>query len=182
VAGQPWDERAPGPAARGGVAADREVDGRHALRSSLATIIPAAAAPYGYTLAIWSCGAVLLRSDGTPSLTDTLIFVGGAIVGFNLFGLLAIGVIGEAKPIGSPQERVLAGVLDWVALAVVVAAVSGISHIHGWEAWLLGPFAATVLYLLAASAQLAVLAIHRGVHRGDGPATGRDQDTHRAAR
>ena len=88
-----------------------------------------------------------------------------------------------AAPVGSGLPRqCIAGVLDWVALAVVVAAVSGISDIHGWEAWLLGPFAATVLYLLAASAQLAVLAIHRGRHRGDGPATGRDWDTHRAAR
>jgi hypothetical protein len=124
---------------------------------------------------------VLLRSDGTPSLTDTLMFVGGAIVGFNLLGLLAIEVIGEAKPIGCLQERVLAGVLDWIALGAVVGAVSGISDIHGWEAWLLGPFAATVLYLLAASAQLAVLAIHRGRHRGDGPATGRGWDTPRRA-
>lgn len=57
------------------VTADRGTDARYALRSSIATIIPASAASYGYTL------AVLLRSHGTPSLADTLMFVPGAIIG-----------------------------------------------------------------------------------------------------
>jgi hypothetical protein len=57
------------------VVTQHERDPTYALRSSLATVVPASAAPYGYTLAIWSCGAVLLRSHGTPSLADTLMFV-----------------------------------------------------------------------------------------------------------
>ncbi len=143
------------------VTIDRETERQHALGSSLATVVPASAAPYGYTLAIWSCGAVLLRSHGTPSLADTLIFVAGAIAGFNLLGVLAIGAIGHARPIERRQDRVLAGVLDWLALGAVVAAVSAISAIHGWAPWLLGPFIATVLYLVVASLQLAVFAIRR---------------------
>ncbi len=152
-----------------GGARERDATGG-ALRSSLATIIPASATPYGYTLAIWSCGALLLRSHGTPSFADSLMFVAGAIVGFNVLGVLAIGVISRAKPIERRQDRVLAGVLDWVALGVAIAAVSLISEIHGWLAWLLGPFAATVLYLLLASLQLAVLAAHRTRDRDGGPA------------
>ena len=147
------------------LAVDRE---RYALRSSLATVVPASAAPYGYTLAIWSCGAVLLRSHGTPSLDDVLMFVAGAIAGFNVLGVLAIGLIGHARPIERRQDRILAGVLDWIALGAVVATVSVISGIHGWPPWLLGPFTATVLYLLIASLQLAVLGVHRTTDRGDG--------------
>jgi hypothetical protein len=139
----------------------------YTLRSSLATVIPASAAPYGYTLAIWSSGAVLLRSDGRPSLGDVLTFVAGAIAGFNLLGVLSIGVMGHVEPIESRQDRVLAGVLDWVALGAVVGAVSAISGIHGWAPWLLGPLTATVLYLLVASLQLAGLAIHRKPDRND---------------
>ncbi|HUA07410.1 MAG TPA: hypothetical protein VMB27_26145 [Solirubrobacteraceae bacterium] len=139
------------------------------MRSSLATIIPATAAPYGYTLAIWSCGAVLLRSHGTPSVTDTLLFIAGAIAGFNLLGLLAIGVLGHARPIDRGQARVLAGALDWVALGAVVAAASAISAIRGWAAWLLGPFTATVLYLVIASLQLAFLSRCPGRNAGDDP-------------
>jgi hypothetical protein len=32
------------------------------LRAALATVVAASAVPYGYTLAIWGSGAVLLRS------------------------------------------------------------------------------------------------------------------------
>jgi hypothetical protein len=149
-----------------GATGDPRADPPHAFRSSLATIIPATAAPYGYTLAVWSSGAVLLRSHGAPSLGDTLMFVVGAIAGFNLLGLFAIGVFRRATPIDRRQDRVLAGVLDWVALGAVIAAVYGISQIHGWTPWLLGPFTATILYLLIASLQLALLTIRRERERG----------------
>jgi hypothetical protein len=78
-------------------------------------------------------------------------------------------VIGHAQPIERRQARVLAGRLDWVALGVVVGAVYTISAIHGWVAWLLGPFAATILYLVIASLQLAVLAGHLTRNQGDDP-------------
>ena len=39
----------------------------------------------------------------------------------------------------------------------------------GWAPWLLGPLTATVLYLLIASLQLALLAAHAPPSRGDGP-------------
>jgi hypothetical protein len=149
--------------------AGRATSPKDAFRSSLATIIPATAAPYGYTLAIWSSGALLLRADGTPSLADALMFVAGAIVGFNLLGALAIGAIGHARPIERRQDRALAGACDWIALGVVVAVVYAISQIRGWAPWVLGPFTATVLYLLIASLQLAVLALRGEPDRVDGP-------------
>ena len=151
------------------VSAARRTGPGRGFRSSLATIIPATAAPYGYTLAIWSSGAVLLRSHGTPSLGDTLMFVIGAIAGFNLLGLFAIGVSRHATPIDRRQDRVLAGVLDWVALGAVIATVYAISQVRGWTPWVLGPFAATVLYLLIASLQLALLTIHPDDERDGGP-------------
>jgi hypothetical protein len=72
---------------------------------------------------------------------------------------MAIGAIRRARPIERRQDRVLAGVLDWVALGAVVAAIFAISRIHGWAPWLLGPFTATILYLVIATLQLAAVTI-----------------------
>ncbi|HTU86513.1 MAG TPA: hypothetical protein VMF57_13115 [Solirubrobacteraceae bacterium] len=144
---------------------DRDQSPRYALRSSLATIVPASAAPYGYTLSIWSTGALLLRSHGTPSTADTLMFVAGAIAGFNLLGAIAVGDIRHTRSVERRQDRVLAGVLDWVALGAVLAVVFAISRIHGSAPWILGPLAATIVYLLVASLQLAALIVERAPDR-----------------
>jgi hypothetical protein len=55
---------------------------------------------------------------------------------------------------------VLAGAFDWIAVGAALGAVSLLDGIHGWLPWLLvGPFVATVLYLLIASAQLAIVVV-----------------------
>ena len=75
-----------------------------------------------------------------------------AIAGLNLFAALAISAIGHAHPGERRQARALAGLVDWVGLGVVVGPGYTISTIHGF-AWLLGPFAATILYPVSASLQ-----------------------------
>jgi hypothetical protein len=132
-----------------------------AMRSSLARIVRASAAPYGYMLTIWSFTAVLVQFHGTPGAGDLLIFVAGAIAGFNLMGVVSLAVTANARPVACSRDRVLAGLLDPVAVGAVVGAVSAISVIHGWLPWLVGLLAATVLYLLIASVQLALLAARR---------------------
>jgi hypothetical protein len=131
------------------------------LRAALATVVAASAVPYGYTLAIWGSGAVLLRSLGAPTAAEVFIFAAGASAGFYfvgwLLGVLASATPGPANPINRHEDRVLAGAFDWIAVGAAIGAVSLLDGIHGWLPWLVGPFAATVLYLLIASAQLAVV-------------------------
>lgn len=134
---------------------------RGTLRAALATVVAASAVPYGYTLAIWGSGAVLLRSLGAPTAAEVFIFAAGASAGFylvgRLLGLLASATPGSANPTNRHEDRVLAGAFDWIAVGAAIGAVSLLDGIHGWLPWLVGPFAATVLYLLIASAQLAVV-------------------------
>jgi hypothetical protein len=40
------------------------------------------------------------------------------------------------------------------------------AEINGWEAWPLGSFAATTIYILSASVQLALVSARRGTRRG----------------
>ena len=132
------------------------------LRAALATVVPASAVPYGYTLAIWGSGAMLLRSLGATA-AEAFIFAAGAIAGFylvdQLLRLLASATPGPANPINRYEDRVLAGAFDWIAVGAALGAVSLLDGIHGWLPWLVGPFAATVLYLLIASAQLAIVVV-----------------------
>jgi hypothetical protein len=46
---------------------------------------------------------------------------------------------------------VLAGVFEWIAVGAALGAVSLLDDVHGWLPWLVGPLAATALYLLSAS-------------------------------
>ncbi len=69
----------------------RERVGMHDYRNRLRTTVGASAAPYGYTLATWTTGAVLVRAQGVPNLLETLGFVVGAVLGFAFAGLVAFG-------------------------------------------------------------------------------------------
>lgn len=149
------------------------------LRAALSSIVVSSAAPYGYTLAIWSSGALILRARGLPTVAEILLFVAGAIVGFNVLGLIVEETLGQTMSIENRRDRLLAGGLDWLALGVVVGAVSLLSEIPSWVPWLVGPLAATLLYLLIASLQLTALAIHREPG-SDGPSEARTSSAGRA--
>lgn len=135
------------------------------LRTALTTVIAASAVPYGYTLAIWGTGAMLVRSRGAPTTGEAFIFAAGAIAGFylteRLLLLLTEETLGRVKPIDRYDDRVFAGLLDWIAVGAALGAASLLAGIHSWIPWLVGPLAATVLYLLIASLQLAVVGVRR---------------------
>ena len=131
--------------------------GGRTLRAALATAVTASAAPYGYTLVISGSAALLLRFNGLPSTGDVFMFLAGGIGGFNILGLVAEELLPGTKPIERRQARVLAGILDWIAVGAAVGAVAVLAELHGWVSWLLGPLVATVVYLLIAALQLAAV-------------------------
>jgi hypothetical protein len=131
------------------------------LRAALGTIVAASAAPYGYTVTLWSSGAVLLRSHGAPHVAEVFAFAAGALAGFGLMALLARGALARMESLDDAADRVWAGALHWLAVGMAVGAVALLAEIHGWEAWPLGSFSATALYIFAASLQLTVVATRR---------------------
>jgi hypothetical protein len=127
------------------------------LRAALGTIVAASAAPYGYTISIWSSGAVLLHVHGVPTVAEVFAFLAGALAGFGAMALAAQGAVARMESLDHPPDRVLAGALHWLAAGAAVGAAALIAEIHAWEAWPLASFAATSVYILGASAQLAVV-------------------------
>ncbi len=130
----------------------------------MGTVIAASAAPYGYTITIWSSGAVLMRSHGSPSVGEVFLFLSGALIAFGTLGLLFQGALSERRSIDRRADRVIAGSLDWLGVGAAVGAVALLAGIGGPVAWLISSFAATVIYLVGAAVQLTVAAWrHQGL-------------------
>lgn len=128
--------------------------------SALGTVVAASAAPYGYTLSIWSSGAVLMRVHGIPQTADVFAFIAGGVIGFALMSLLARDALTRME-LDHPADRVLAGIMSWFAVGAAVGAVALLAGLEGRLAWPLGSFAATTIYILAASAQLSLVSTRR---------------------
>jgi hypothetical protein len=136
---------------------DQVGDSPPPLSISLGTIVAASAAPYGYTVSLWSAGALLIHFRGMPNVGDVFLFAAGALTGFTAIGLLARRSLEMNDPLPPGPDRVLAGVMHWFAVGIAVGAVALLAQIPSWIAWPLGSFWSTVLYLFGASLQLALL-------------------------
>lgn len=139
---------------------DQEEGGRYA--SALATTLEASAVPFGYTVTIWSSGALLTHFHGSPGPLDVAGFIAGALLAFAGLGLAAHSVVRMDSPPPSRRSRVLAGSMDVVAVGLAVGAVTLLVAIPGPLAWALGSLTATVVFLVSASVQLAVAVRIRG--------------------
>ena len=56
-------------------------------RSRLRVTLGSSAAPYGYTLATWTSGVVLINARGIPNVAAALAFMVGTILGFAFVAL-----------------------------------------------------------------------------------------------
>lgn len=128
------------------------------LEIALGTLASSSAAPYGYTISVWSSGAILIHFHGAPNVGEVFLFAAGALAGFALIGLVAHRRLQSFEEVASSRERVLAGVLHWFAVGAAVGSVALIAQMSSWIAWPLAMFAATAIYLTGASVQLAAVA------------------------
>jgi hypothetical protein len=132
---------------------------RRTLRAALGSTITASAAPYGYTLTIWSSGAILIRARGSPTVGDVFMFIAGALIGFDVLGAVARGALNREESPHRRQDRVLAATLDWIAVGAAAGAVALLAEIPSWVPWLIAPLLATIVYMLAAALQLSLVAL-----------------------
>lgn len=138
------------------------VSGRYL--SALAATVSASAAPYGYTLTIWTSGAVLAHARGLPTTVDALLFLLGAVTAFAVIALAAVGGV-SARFVQVPADAAASraavwGALHFVSVGLAIAAAATIAHlVNGTVAWPLGGLLATAIYLLASALQLVVARI-----------------------
>jgi hypothetical protein len=115
-------------------------------------------APYGYTLTIWTSGAVLTHARGIPTTVDALQFMLGGVGGFALVGIAAFGTHTARVQVEPQQPQLWAG-FHVLSVGAAIGAATLIAHlVHDSGAWALGGFVATTIYLVVLTAQLALAA------------------------
>jgi uncharacterized YccA/Bax inhibitor family protein len=128
-------------------------------------------APYGYTLTVWTSGAVLTHARGIPNTGDALLFLVGAVGGFALVGVASFGRLTARVEIDARQPALWAG-FHVLSVGVAIGATTAIAHLlEDRGAWAIGGFAATLSYLVLLALQLA-LATETGLASAPGETQG----------
>jgi hypothetical protein len=149
--------RSPAPAAVSEPGARRPpVNLASRYRAALESAVSGSAAPYGYTLTVWTTGAIVIHARGLPTTVDAVLFVAGAIGGFVVSGLVAFGGVRSRLTL-RPNRAALwsAFHVGSVGVAVLAAGVVGHLLVHT-AAWPLSGFVATVLYLCLYALQIVL--------------------------
>lgn len=124
-------------------------------RRHLRQAVAASAGPYGYTLTLWTGGAVTSHAHGIPGAPDALLLLLGAVGAFALVAAFAYS--GIRRPLaegGLGPAQLWAGfhILSVGSSVLAVWAIAAL--ISGHLVWLVTGFAATAIFLLGAGLQL----------------------------
>ena len=137
--------------------------GRRSYRTHLKTAVATSAAPYGYTLTIWTSGAVTTHARGIPTAWEALLFLAGAVLGFAITAALAYG---RPSEILAPREHGsvrLWGGFHLVSVGLAIGAAALVTAlVKDPVTWMIVGFASTLVYLVVIAAQFTLADAHTG--------------------
>lgn len=129
---------------------------RKHYRKNLRNAVGSSAAPYGYTLATWTTGAVVTHARGIPDMLAALAFMAGAVLGFAFVGALAFGGLTRHYDQESGQA-LLWGSFHFLSVGLAIGVAALVAHYVGDPiVWPLAAFLSTVTYLLAVGVESTV--------------------------
>lgn len=126
---------------------------RRSWRVALSSLGPA----YGFTVVVWSTGAMLLHYRGTPQPWEVVVFSGAILTAMAVAAMAAFGGPRVRWRHESP-ERFAAGVIHVLSVFAGVGVAWGLAAlVQAVEAWAIVPFAAvlTMQALVAVEIHLA---------------------------
>jgi hypothetical protein len=118
--------------------------------------------PYGYTVTIWASGAYLISLRGIPNGWQAFAFVAGATLAFGVLATISQRLPGADSDLVAPpihpdsRNPIFAAGLHIAAVGIAFAAATLVDGLLLDFAWFFGSFAVTMIYLLVASAELAI--------------------------
>lgn len=128
-----------------------------AYRRSLRIGVAASSAPYGYTITIWSSGAVSMDLLGKPHVASALLYVAGAATAFLAVQVGAYGTLRVRLQPGPPPPIAAWGNAHFLSAGGAVLAVWGAERLLDSEAgWAVAGFLATSLYLTLNALQMTL--------------------------
>jgi hypothetical protein len=126
-------------------------------RAHLKTAVATSAAPYGYTLTIWTAGAVTTHEHGIPTATDAFLLLLGAVTGFALTAAIAYGSPAQVFAPHQAGNVRLWGGFHLISVGVSIGATTIVANALGRHVvWLAVGFVATTIYLIVVSAQFTM--------------------------
>lgn len=120
---------------------------------SLRSAVGSSAAPYGFTLAVWTTGAVIINARGMPSAVNALEFAAGAVLAFACVGFLAFGDLTGSGVEGQPKTA-LWGNFHFLSVGLAIGAAVLVTTLLDTDlVWILASFVSTACYLLVLGAE-----------------------------
>lgn len=127
---------------------------RQGYRAALGATVAATVAPYGYTLTVWTTGAVIAHAHGIPDAVDALLFLLGAVTAFTVLAVVTLGTTVE-RLVPVPTHTVIWGGLHFVAVGLAIAAAWAVSDVVADAAvWPAAGAVGTGIYLPCSALQL----------------------------
>lgn len=102
---------------------------------------------YGFTIAFWGSGMMLIAEQGLPSLFETLSYGGGAVLGFASLTLIAY-----QRALGKPDYEnnkiMILGMIHYVAALLPVVLAAYFAKLTSPWSFLLAGASASIAYNL----------------------------------
>src|SRR5262249_14479999 len=112
-------------------------------RASARAAVSMSIAPYGYTLTVWTSGAILTHKRGVPRSAAPLLFRLGAVAGFAPVASVAFGDL-RLRTVADPPHPHVWGGLHLLSIGLAIgAATLNARLIDNIGAWPVGGFLAT---------------------------------------
>ena len=148
--------------------------GGERLRAGLQGATASAALPYGFTLAIWTAGAVVSHERGIPTALYAFLFMFGAVTAFVLISLIAYGSINAELAPTTGRLHLWQG-FHVFAVGLSITAVGVVAGtVRNGLAWPLAGFVVVAVFLVVAG---VVRALEPASTSPDGADTEREPPT-----
>lgn len=135
-------------------AGSRTIARVHGYRRHLRGAASAAASAYGYTLTIWSTGAITTDARGLPTTFEAILAAAGAVLAFAIVAGVAYGGPQHVLSSHAVGDVQLFGAFHLPSVGVAIAVITPVAHaLDASLVWPLVLFLATGIYLLSLAGQ-----------------------------